>query len=134
MVGEGAAADFGRVMREYATGGYDLILGDAFAAERESRRTARSSRRWRSCSAPAPAGRANFGVFDNWIHEPAYLSGLIAGKMSKSNIVGAVAAMGIPEVNRLVNAFCHWAPSSPTPTSRGRSPSSARSSIRPRPR
>jgi len=25
--------------------------------------------------------------------------------MSKSNIVGAVAAMGIPEVNRLVNAF-----------------------------
>ena len=47
----------------------------------------------------------NFGVFDNWIHEPAYLSGLIAGKMSKSNVVGAVAAMGIPEVNRLVNAF-----------------------------
>ena len=47
----------------------------------------------------------NFAVFDNWIHEPAYLSGLIAGKMSKSNIVGAVAAMGIPEVNRLVNAF-----------------------------
>ena len=47
----------------------------------------------------------NFGVFDNWIHEPAYLSGLIAGKMTKSNVVGAVAAMDIPEVNRLVNAF-----------------------------
>ncbi|TIN50023.1 MAG: BMP family ABC transporter substrate-binding protein, partial [Mesorhizobium sp.] len=47
----------------------------------------------------------NFGVFDNWIHEPAYLSGLIAGKMSKSGTIGAVAAMGIPEVNRLVNAF-----------------------------
>ncbi|RUU11635.1 BMP family ABC transporter substrate-binding protein, partial [Mesorhizobium sp. M6A.T.Ca.TU.002.02.2.1] len=34
-----------------------------------------------------------------------YLSGLIAGKMSKSGTIGAVAAMGIPEVNRLVNAF-----------------------------
>ena len=34
-------ADFGRVMREYATGGYELVLGDAFAAERESRRTAK---------------------------------------------------------------------------------------------
>ena len=34
-------ADFGRVMREYAQGGYELVLGDAFAAERELRRTAK---------------------------------------------------------------------------------------------
>ena len=27
------AADFSRVMREYAQGGYELVLGDAFAAE-----------------------------------------------------------------------------------------------------
>ena len=45
-------------------------------------------------------------MFDNWIHEPAYLSGMIAGKLTKSNTVGAVAAMAIPEVNRLANAFC----------------------------
>ena len=47
----------------------------------------------------------NFGVFDNWIQEPAFLSGMIAGKMTKTGVVGAVAAMAIPEVNRLVNAF-----------------------------
>ena len=100
------AADFGRVMREFANGGYELILGDAFAAERESRRTAKEFPKvaFLFGSGAGPA-EPNFGVFDNWIHEPAYLSGLIAGKMSKSNIVGAVAAMGIPEVNRLVNAF-----------------------------
>jgi basic membrane lipoprotein Med (substrate-binding protein (PBP1-ABC) superfamily) len=99
-------ADFGRVMREYAQGGYDLVMGDAFAAERESRRTAKQFPKtaflFGSGAGPADP---NFGVFDNWIHEPAYLSGLIAGKMSKSHTVGAVAAMGIPEVNRLVNAF-----------------------------
>jgi basic membrane lipoprotein Med (substrate-binding protein (PBP1-ABC) superfamily) len=100
------AADFGRVMREYATGGYDLVMGDAFAAERESRRTAKEFPKvaFLFGSGAGPA-EPNFGVFDNWIHEPAYLSGLIAGKMSKSGMVGAVAAMGIPEVNRLVNAF-----------------------------
>jgi basic membrane protein A len=100
------AADFSRVMREYATGGYDLILGDAFAAERESRRTAKEFPKvaFLFGSGAGPA-EPNFGVFDNWIHEPAYLSGLIAGKLSKSGTVGAVAAMGIPEVNRLVNAF-----------------------------
>jgi basic membrane lipoprotein Med (substrate-binding protein (PBP1-ABC) superfamily) len=101
-----ATADFARVMREYAQGGYELILGDAFAAERESRRTAKEFPKTAFLfgSGAGPA-EPNFGVFDNWIHEPAYLSGLIAGKMTKSNTVGAVAAMGIPEVNRLVNAF-----------------------------
>jgi basic membrane protein A len=101
-----ATADFPRVMREYAQGGSHLVLGDAFAAERESRRTAKQFPKvaFLFGSGAGPA-EPNFGVFDNWIHEPAYLSGLIAGKMSKSNTVGAVAAMGIPEVNRLVNAF-----------------------------
>ena len=99
-------ADFSRVMREYAQGGYQLVLGDAFAAERESRRTAKQFPKTAFLfgSGAGPA-EPNFGVFDNWIHEPAYLSGLIAGKMSKSGTIGAVAAMGIPEVNRLVNAF-----------------------------
>ena len=116
-------------------GGYELVLGDAFAAERESRRTAKEFPKiaFLFGSGAGPA-EPNFGVFDNWIHEPAYLSGLIAGKMSKSGTIGAVAAMGIPEVNRLVNAFFIGRQRRSIPTSRRRSPSSARSSIRPRPR
>jgi basic membrane protein A len=51
----------------------------------------------------------NFAVFDNWIHEPAYLAGMIAGKLTSSNVIGVVAAMPIPEVNRLSNAFCDGA-------------------------
>ncbi|TIN71070.1 MAG: BMP family ABC transporter substrate-binding protein, partial [Mesorhizobium sp.] len=76
-------ADFSRVMREYAQGGYELVLGDAFAAERESRRTAKQFPKtaWLFGSGAGPA-EPNFGVFDNWIHEPAYLSGLIA-RMAK---------------------------------------------------
>ena len=31
---------------------------------------------------------------------------MIAGKLTKSNTIGTVAAMDIPEVDRLVNAFC----------------------------
>jgi basic membrane lipoprotein Med (substrate-binding protein (PBP1-ABC) superfamily) len=34
---------------------------------------------------------------------------MIAGKMTKTNILGVVAAMPIPEVNRLSNAFCSGA-------------------------
>ena len=101
------SADFARVMREYAEAGYDVITGDAFGAERIARRVARDypDVAFVFGSGIGPAD-PNFGVFDNWIHEPAYLSGLIAGKMTKSNVVGVVAAMPIPEVNRLANAFC----------------------------
>ncbi|MCA9839484.1 MAG: BMP family ABC transporter substrate-binding protein, partial [Trueperaceae bacterium] len=47
----------------------------------------------------------NLSVFDNWIHEPAYLSGLIAGTLSESGVIGVVAGYPVPEVNRIVNAF-----------------------------
>ncbi len=39
------------------------------------------------------------------IEEARYLSGLVAGKMTKSNILGYVAAFPIPEVIRGINAF-----------------------------
>ncbi len=100
------SADFARVMREYAEGGYDLVMGDAFGAERIARRVARDYPKTAFVfgSGIGPA-EPNFGVFDNWIHEPAYLAGMIAGKMTKSNVIGIVAAMSIPEVNRISNAF-----------------------------
>ncbi len=101
------SADFARVMREYAEKGYQLIMGDSFGAERIARRVAKDYKdvAFVFGSGIGPA-EPNFGVFDNWIHEPAYLSGMIAGKMTKTNVVGVVAAMPIPEVNRLSNAFC----------------------------
>ncbi len=99
-------ADFDRVLREYAEKGYQLIMGDAFGAERITRRVAKAYPKIAFVfgSALGPA-EPNFGVFDNWIQEAAYLSGMIAGKMTKTNKVGVVAGMAIPEINRLVNAF-----------------------------
>jgi basic membrane lipoprotein Med (substrate-binding protein (PBP1-ABC) superfamily) len=47
----------------------------------------------------------NFSVFDNYIQEPAYLTGMIAGGMTKTNRIGMVGGFPIPEVNRLMNAF-----------------------------
>lgn len=101
------SADFARVMREYAEGDYDLIMGDSFGAERIARRVARDypDTAFTFGSGIGPA-EPNFAVFDNWIHEPAYLAGMIAGRLTENNTVGAVAAMTIPEVNRLCNAFC----------------------------
>ncbi|HOW96202.1 MAG TPA: BMP family protein [Kiritimatiellia bacterium] len=102
-----AAADYEKVLREYADRGFDLIVGDAFlAGEDPVRRVAKDYPEiaFAFGSEFGPAA-PNLSVFDNWIHEPAYLCGVIAGKRTKTGTIGAVAALPIGEVNRLVNAF-----------------------------
>jgi basic membrane lipoprotein Med (substrate-binding protein (PBP1-ABC) superfamily) len=102
-----AAADIEKVLREYAERGFDLIVGDAFlAGEEPSRRVAADypeiAFAFGSEFGPVDP---NYSVFDNWIHEPSYLSGVIAGMVTETNVLGVVAAIPINEVNRLTNAF-----------------------------
>jgi len=47
----------------------------------------------------------NVGNYFGRMYEPRYLSGLVAGKMTKANVIGYVAAFPIPEVIRGINAF-----------------------------
>lgn len=47
----------------------------------------------------------NVGTYFGRMYEPRYLSGIVAGKMTKKNIIGYVAAFPIPEVIRGINAF-----------------------------
>ncbi len=102
-----AAADFEKVLREYAERGFDLIVGDAFLAGEEAvRRVARDYPKVAfAFGSEYPPAAPNLSVYDNWIHEPAYLCGVIAGRMTKTGVLGVVAAIPIGEVNRLVNAF-----------------------------
>ncbi len=47
----------------------------------------------------------NFAVFDNYIQDASYLTGMIAGAMTKKGNIGMVGGYPIPEVNRLMHAF-----------------------------
>ena len=103
----GYSGDMERVLREVCEQQKpDLILGDAFGNEEAVRRVAKDFPQiafaFGSGSGPS---EPNVAVFDNWIHEPAYLMGMLAGGLTKSNKIGVVGAMPVPEVNRLVNAF-----------------------------
>ena len=87
-----AAADFEKVVREYAERGFDLIVGDAFlAGEEPSRRVAKDypDIAFAFGSEFGPVS-PNYSVFDNWIHEPAYLLGMLAGGLTETNTVGVV--------------------------------------------
>ncbi len=99
-------ADYERVMREYATAGNTLIVGESFAVEAAARKVAKDFPKisFLLGSSGKPQ-EPNFAVFDNFIQEPAYLSGMIAGGVTKTNKIGMVGGFPIPEVNRLMNAF-----------------------------
>ena len=99
-------ADYERVMREYATAGNTLIVGESFAVEAAARKVAKDFPKvsFLLGSSGKPQ-EPNLAVFDNFIQEPAYLSGMIAGGVTKSNKIGMVGGFPIPEVNRLMNAF-----------------------------
>ena len=101
-----AATDYPRAMREYAESGVQLVWGESYAVEREAREVAAdyADTAFLMGSSGGPEGD-NFGVFGTRNHEAAYLAGMLAGKMSESNVFGSVGGYPIPEVNLLINAF-----------------------------
>jgi basic membrane lipoprotein Med (substrate-binding protein (PBP1-ABC) superfamily) len=104
-----ANTDYERVMREYCEAGNKLILGEVFGVEEAARTVAKdypdTAFLMGSSFKPDAAAAPNFSVFDNYIQDASYLSGIIAGAMTKSKNIGMVGGYPIPEVNRLMNAF-----------------------------
>jgi len=103
-----ANTDYPRVMREYAENGVQLIMGEIFGVEQEAREVVLdypdTAFLLGSSFMDDPA-YPNLGVFDNYIQDASYLSGIIAGAMTKSGNIGMVGGFPIPEVNRLMHAF-----------------------------
>jgi len=103
----GYSGDMERILREVCEQQKpDLIMGDAFGNEEAVRRVAADFPEiaFAFGSGFGPS-EPNLAVFDNWIHEPAYLLGMLAGGLTKSNTIGVVGGYPVPEVNRIVNAF-----------------------------
>ena len=101
-----APGDYIRVLREYAAGGAALIVGEAFGIGAEARQVADDypGAAFLMGDSLPPHG-ANFAVFDNYIHEPCYLMGILAGSMTATGRIGMVGGYPIGEVNRLFHAF-----------------------------
>ena len=100
--------DYERVMREYAEAGHQLIVGEAFGVEQAAREASLDypeTAFLMGSSLPPDPNYPNFSVFDNYIQDASYLSGIVAGSMTTTGKVGVVGGFPIPEVNRLIHAF-----------------------------
>lgn len=100
--------DYPRVMREYAEQGIQMIIGEVFGVEQEAREVAADYPDMAflmGSSFKHDDALGNFAVFDNYVQDASYLSGIVAGAMTKAGNIGMVGGFPIPEVNRLMNAF-----------------------------
>ena len=99
-------ADVPRIMREYGTNNFNVVIVDAFGCDDTARAAAKDyPNTYFVLGTDNHVFGDNVAVFDDWIHEPAYIAGMMAGKLTKTNTVGVVGGVAVPEVNRLINAF-----------------------------
>ncbi|MDR2325147.1 MAG: BMP family ABC transporter substrate-binding protein [Acidovorax sp.] len=100
-----AENDAERVTRDLAAQGAKVIFGGAFPFMNGMHRVARDFPKVAFEHATGFKGAPNLGLYDIRTYEGACLNGTIAGHMSKSNTIGVVAPVPIPEIVRNINAF-----------------------------
>ena len=102
-VEEGADAE--RVIRQLASSGNELIFATSFGYMNPMVKVAGQFPKLRFEHATGYKRLPNLATYSARFYEGRYVAGVIAGRMSKSGIVGYVAAFPIPEVVQGINAF-----------------------------
>ena len=102
-VPEGADAE--RVIRELAQSGNQLIFTTSFGYMNPTLKVAKQFPKTDFEHATGYKTDVNVGIYNARFYEGRYLAGIVAGKMTKSNVAGYVAAFPIPEVVMGINAF-----------------------------
>jgi simple sugar transport system substrate-binding protein len=106
------SADAERVIRDMAGQGNKLIFGTTFGYMEPMVKIAADIKDVKFEHATGYKQGENLRTYDSRTYEGAYMAGVIAGKMTKSNTLGVVASVPIPEVIRNINSFTLGAQSS----------------------
>jgi len=99
------SADAERVIRDLAGQGNKLIFGTTFGYMEPMLKVAADNANVKFEHATGYKQAPNMRTYDSRTYEGAYMAGIIAGKMTKSNTLGVVASIPIPEVVRNINSF-----------------------------
>jgi simple sugar transport system substrate-binding protein len=99
------SADAERNFRDMVSQGNKLIFGTTFGYMDPMLKVAADSKDVKFEHATGYKQADNMRTYDSRTYEGAYMAGVIAGKMTKSNTLGVVASIPIPEVVRNINSF-----------------------------
>jgi basic membrane protein A len=99
------AADAERVFRDMASQGNKLIFGTTFGYMEPMLKVAADLKDVKFEHATGYKQADNMRTYDSRTYEGAYMAGVIAGGMTKTNTLGVVGSIPIPEVIRNINSF-----------------------------
>ena len=99
------SADAERVIRDLVGQGNTLIFGTTFGYMEPMLRVAADSPDAKFEHATGYKTAKNMRAYDSRTYEGAYLAGVVAGGMTKTNVLGVVASIPIPEVIRNIDSF-----------------------------
>lgn len=102
-VPEGAEA--ARVIRQLAASGHKLIFTTSFGYMNPTIKVAKAFPKVRFEHSTGYKQAKNVATYVARFYEGRYLTGIVAGKMTQSKVIGYIAAFPIPEVIRGINAF-----------------------------
>jgi basic membrane protein A len=106
-VAEGADAE--RVIREMAKRGDKVVFATSFGYMNYMLKVSKKFPDTAFVHATGYKMGKNMGIYNARFYEGRYLTGVIAGEMTKSNVLGYVAAFPIPEVLQGINSFIQGA-------------------------
>jgi simple sugar transport system substrate-binding protein len=99
------AADAERVFRQMVSEGNKLIFGTTFGYMDPMMKVAADEKGVKFEHATGFKTADNMRTYDSRTYEGAYLAGIVAGAATKSNTLGVVGSIPIPEVIRNINTF-----------------------------
>jgi simple sugar transport system substrate-binding protein len=99
------AADAERVIRDLVGQGNTLIFGTTFGYMEPMLKVAADSKSVKFEHATGYKTAENLRTYDSRTYEGAYLAGIVAGSVTKSNTLGVVGSIPIPEVIRNIDSF-----------------------------
>lgn len=99
------SADAERVFRDMVGQGNKLIFGTTFGYMEPMLKVANDNKEVKFEHATGYKTAENMRTYDSRTYEGAYMAGVIAGAMTKSNTLGVVGSVPIPEVLRNINSF-----------------------------
>jgi basic membrane protein A and related proteins len=99
------AADAERVFRDMVGQGTKLIFGTTFGYMEPMLKVAPDSKDVKFEHATGYKTAENLRTYDSRTYEGAYMAGVVAGAMTKTNTLGVVGSIPIPEVIRNINSF-----------------------------
>jgi basic membrane protein A len=99
------SADAERVMRDMVAQGNKLIFGTTFGYMEPMLKVAADAKDVKFEHATGYKTADNMRTYDSRTYEGAYMAGVVAGAMTKTNTLGVVGSIPIPEVVRNINAF-----------------------------